>query len=788
MLQSKFVKKNDKFNAQKIFTDRVEPRAVYKKSVEEWDDKQQEIITYYGKGGIGKSKLLKSLLQNSDIEGIRAVFVSLDAYEYSNPVNILMSIRNRVVGDCGLFDYALVQYCSKAKISVEEIMRKSDCLSSPVMDVINEVISLGTMSACIPTSIMKKCVSFVKDLHFKNKYKQEIEELDDLNEFEIFERLPFYLGTCLSYAATKGNRHVIFLDSYDSVLLRSASMTPSVGNEDWLKELFLSSETIRIVIASRDKLRWEKEDSEWKEYLNQHLLENLSDEDSRWFLEQVPVTNEEAIKSIISHAGGVPLYLDMSVDIWEQNVNNDLPFDLTPLQKGEKIIDRYIRHLHSKDKYAIKVLTMPRFFDQDYAMELLKMQNLMYNKEDILELLEKSIILPIEEQKGLYKVDESVRLHIHAQNTKNKKKEVTEQMLLCAKNRKGSSAFPYFAMVLEIFKENPEYLNSLIQQVLEMTEYYSSAGFWNELHNILSDYIQNENDDIKTLAVFEELLFLRRIGNLKEAEKLAKRIPLNKDKMGEWFYFYRYLVVQIDHLRGYYDESLLGYQKLLKEMDLIKTCISAHIYNQICMKYADLLFLKGNFEESMKMVDDILNKNGTLLVEQVELLRIKGHIYRFQNNFQEARLIYEAALALVTDHGLRAYEGKLATNMTETLCMLSPQDALYWFEKSEKENRKSGNDIELGKAQAAVSVAYTKIGMIDEAITHAKMAVITAEKTGYRAGKVFALAALCYAYGEGEQSTAETYSLLKELVDEINVYHYIVQNVNCYLESKEEIR
>ena len=801
MLQSKFAKKTQQFQAQKIFTDRVEPRAVFRKSIAAWEEKSQEIITYYGKGGIGKSKLLKSILEQSgDIYSelgqskIHNIFISLDAYEYANPVNILMSIRNSVTGDCGLFDYALVQYCSKAKLSVDEIMEKNDVLSSPVMDVLNEVISIGTSSACIPTAIMKKCISFIKDMRFKEKYKEEIEELDGLNEFDIFERLPYYLGVCISYAASKGDRHVIFLDSYESALLRTVSMTPSVGNEDWLKELFLSSEQIRLVIASRDKIRWEKEDEDWKEFLNQHLLQNLSDEDSKWFLEQVPIRDGEVIAAIVNHAGGVPLYLDMCVDIYEAGVNENKPFDLSPLQKGEKVIDRYIRHLTKRDKFAVRILSMPRVFDREYAVSLLKKENLDYNGDEMEELLEKSIILPLEEIKGLYKVDESVRLHLHEQMEEHVRKEIVSQMLCCIREGKNKNNFTFFAGIMELVFENPVYIGEmgeegLAEQLLELTEYYGNAGYWNELHTLYTKYSDTKYSDSQNpltmaLITLEELLYLRRTGRLEEARAFAKEHPLQKEQLGVWFYFYRYFIIQIGHLQGRYDESLAGYKELLGEMDLIKTLIPVHIYNMVSMKYADLLFLKGRFSESLKIVEMLLENHQTPLVDKIELLRIKGHIYRFNHKYEQAQLIYQSAMKLVMDNGLKAYQGKLANNMTETLCMKQPEEALIWYEKSADENGAIGNDIELGKSQAAASAAYTVQGQMEEAVGMALEAIATAKKTGYKSGELFGLAALCYAYGKKGSSTEEAYDNLCDLAAEINVYPYIVMQIADFLGKK----
>lgn len=783
MLKSKFAKKKQGFQAQKIFTDRVEPTAVFYNSISEIEDKTQELIVYYGKGGIGKSTLLKNLIKHSEEAYKEApgktfhnIFVSLDAYEYSNPVNILMSIRNGVIGDCSLFDYALMQYFAKTKMTIEEMRNKGNLFSHAVMDILNDVVTVGTAQVCVPAAALNKCINLIKDMRFKERYKEEMQEISELNEFELFERLPYYLGICISYAAEKGHYHVIFMDSYESVLARTVGGTPSVDKEDWLKELFLSCEPVRVVIASRDRIRWDKEDEEWNDYLNQHLIYNLSEEDSRWFLQQVPIYHEDVVEAIVKNAGGVPLYLDMCVDIYEKTYNADEKFEIETLQKGEKIIDRYIRHLSQKNKYAVKVLSMTRSFDMDFAQKLLQKQKLVYNKEELKELFEKSIILPIEEKKGLWKLDTSVSLHLNQKMEKEQRKEIFDDMLECVIEDQSGRSFVYFAMLIERATQEPEFLDGVIEQMIEEIDFYSNAGFWNELHVFLKDYVDNCNDLLKTVAVMEELIWYRRTGQLKQAETFAKEYPLKKEDLGSWFYLYEYLKIQIRHLMGYYEESIQGYKKLVDEMNLIRNLIPAHIYNTISMKYADILFLKGQFDESLKIVESMLDKSDTPLVDQIELLRIKGHIFRFQKQYVAAELIYRSILKLLQEEGLRAYEGKLYTNMTEALCMTNPDEALEWFEKSVQENSRMGNDIELGKAQAAASAAMTNKHEFDEAVHMGKQAVITAEKTGYKSGRAFGLAALCYAYkmAGNPEKEAEIAEELKRQIAEIGVYQYIV--------------
>lgn len=786
MLQSKFSKKKNGFKAQKLFTDREEPRHVYRESMVAWPQKPREIVVYYGKGGIGKSRLLKSLfieeqehLPVVDEYKVRKIFISLDAYDYSNPVNILMAIRNGVSGDCGLFDYALLQYCTKAKMTVEEIMSKNDILSSPVVDALNDIISLSTASVCIPAAALKKCISLIKDLHFRSKYKEEIAEISELNEFEIFERLPYYLGLCISYAAEKGTRHVLFMDSYESLLARTKNGAASIEQEEWLKELFLASEVFRVIIASRDRLHWEREDPDWGEFLNQHLLYNLSDEDSCWFLTQVPIADKSIINTIIQHAGGVPLYLDMCVDLYESYINGESTFDMTPLQKGEKIIDRYIRHLSDKDKYAIRVLSVPKCFDRRFAMLLLKKQNLLYAEDELNALLEKSIILPIEESHGMWKVDESVRLHLKEQVSYERKASILESMLECLMEQVNGRNFSYLATVIDLICQEPACLSSLQEQVIQAVDIYANSGFWNELHIILSAALEQKDPRLQAVAVFNELIWLRRTGSLEKAEMFASEHPLIEDSLGIWFYQYQYMKIQIRHLLGHYDEALQGYHALVEEMELVRNIVPDHIYNTVSMKYADLLFLKGKFDDSLALVEHLLNQNGLSYGNQIELLRIKGHIYRFQNHCREAEKIYSSALAIAEKHELRAYIGKLYTNLTETLCVIDPQSALKWFAKAKSENDKTNNSIELGKALAAASAAYTTLGDTDQGIAMAKQAILCAESTGYQSGHAFGLIVLHYAYLKAGQidMMAQVKAELTAQIEKIGVYQYLLERV-----------
>ena len=785
---SKFAKKQTKFIANRIFTDRINPSKVFADSILSLPTVSQEIIVYYGKGGIGKTRLLQQLCQSAEKTYIQLpqyrfynIFLSFDAREISNEIDVMMNLRNKLHGDGGFFDYAVINYWAKAKLTVDEIKNKNTSLSQNVLKILEDVVALGSGSMTIPAFIVDEAQSFIKDEQIKNEIRTEIEEIPLLTSAEIFERLPYYLGLCFSFAAQKGNMHVLFFDSYEHI--KTVSQT-----RDWFMEFLASCETLRACIASRDKLKWGNENEEWDSILNQHLLDNLSDEDSRWFLKQVPINDDEVVEKIVMHAGGVPLFLDMSVDLYQDDINNGRHPDFSKIKQGEKLIDRYMNYMDVDSAYAIKILSIPDRFDADYAMYLLRQQGLHFNEEQLYELFEKSIVLSVDAELGAWKIDESVRIHLHEQMPEEKVRKILTDMLSYIKQKGDGNVFPYFVSVLHTLQHNPQYIIGLNEAIVEQIDYYGNSGFWMELNTILGNDVENEDENLRAIAIMAKIIHIRRTGSLKEEEFFIQSHPLSEESLGAYYFMYCYHKIQCRHLQGYFDESLEKYRQLLDRMNLIKQVIRPHIYNTVCMKYADLLFLKGEFEQSLAITEDLLCSSTLSVVDEIELMRIKGHIFKFRLRFEEANVIYLTALKIVQQKKLDACLGKLYTNLAEASAFTDPSKSISWFELAKSINEKSGNLIELGKAYAACSIANANMvkekandtaandKYLYDALAYANQAISFAKQAGYRSGEAFGLVGLALAYKKGNNANEYTLAVkrLKDLLDELNVYKYLL--------------
>lgn len=795
---SKFAMKQKKFTANRFFTDRVEPTRVFRESIGSFPSKPQEVIVYYGKGGIGKTRLLQQLYDRSDeiyssLPDLTFynLFLSFDSHEATNEIDFLLSLRNKLRGDGGLFDYALISYWAKAKLTVDEITNKTAALTGNLRKILDEVLELGCGSITIPVFIVNEAEDLISDEGIRCAYAEEIDEIPSLDAAGIYERLPFFLGICFSAAARAGKVHVFFFDAYE----RIHNLGPC---DDWFREFLASCESLRACIGSRDKLKWELEDEEWDSVLNQHLLENLSDEDSRWFLEHVPITDEDVLSKIVAYSGGVPLFLDMSVDLYQTDMNNGRTPDFSKIKQGEKLIDRYIDYLDSDSAEAVRLLAIPGSFDTKFALFLLKKNNVRISEARLHDLFGKSIVLCIDPGSDSWKIDESVRFHLKNQMSEAYVAGVLADILSYVKAENDGRAFHYFYSVLHTVKNDPKYLIGLNEGIAELLDFYGNSGYWSELSELLEPCTESENGNLKAISTVARIICIRRTGSLTEGEEFLASHPIDEELLGGYCFLYRYQKIQLRHLLGHYDEAIEAYRKLQAEMELIRPLVPAHVYNTVCMKYADLLFLKGRFDESLEITEKLLNDGALPLVDRIELMRIKGHIFRFQKRFGEARILYTTALKLIQQKKLDAYLGKLYTNLAEVNAFTDPDEAIEWFEKARLLNEKSGNLIELGKAYAACSVAYANLArrqgesggeasdkFIGEALACADLAASCAGQAGYRSGEAFALVgrALAHLYGNHPEPYRQTVEQLEKLLDELNVYKYLMNFVTAQEEK-----
>ncbi|KPV44320.1 hypothetical protein SE19_08765, partial [Acidiplasma aeolicum] len=235
--------------------------------------------------------------------------------------------------------------------------------SSIIWDITGDILE----AIHIPVGLIDKIAIKLREkysIQFK-EYHNEIEAIDSCkrNPEELSERLPHLLGIDISVAAkNKNSMFSIFLDSYESLYRRQTFQLSNGDPDEFIQELLLSSEKTLFVIGSREYIKWEQKDPSWNEILDQHILDYLSDQDSDYFLRSVPIPDESIRKSIIESSRGLPLYLDLCVEIYLRNKNNSLSaYDF--LIPTNEIIPRFLSHLSEDERTLFTALSYIHFFN-----------------------------------------------------------------------------------------------------------------------------------------------------------------------------------------------------------------------------------------------------------------------------------------------------------------------------------------------------------------------------------------------------------------------------------------
>jgi len=489
---------------------------------------------------------------------------------------------------------------------------------------------------------------------------------------------------------------------------------------------------------------------EWNNYLNQHILERLSDEDSYYFLDHVPIPQKDIQKAIVESAHGVPLYLDMCVDLYENALNNNMVLDTAMFSiPTNKIINRYIRHLKANEKNAIRLLSVLDFFSNELALFILVRENLFLSEDELDNLFEKSIFVLLDEHQYFYKIDESVRHHLQKSLDPEKKRIILNHAMEYVKqNMKQSpnTCYRIFMRQFRIIADDTVYFEQSIQDLVQIMVSFVDLGYWSDIHRMAAPYLNSGNSCIRAFAIFAELFYLRITSRIPEAQKFMEENKIDSRLFKGYGYLYEFLKIHIIHLSGRYDEALDSYKELLSRIEPIKESLDSHIYITVSLKYTDLLFLKGHFKTSLEMSKELAGTADISAVDKIKLLRIRGHIYRFNFMLEQALDIYHSAMDLLPLEKSLSYEGKIYTNLAESCCYSDPVKALEYANKSIEINGKIDSIIEIGKAYTAAAISCAMLQRFEDAVQYAKKGIEAQEKTGYRSGVLFAKIALYLSY------------------------------------------
>jgi tetratricopeptide (TPR) repeat protein len=365
------------------------------------------VLTFYGVGGIGKTTLINKLRDNLrqakipharfDMQTIRD---QTQAYR-----EVLLQMRCDLESQFGIpfprFDLCLAVILAREGgeppplVRINPILQDAFKFITSIFQAPREGLG-GLIDASIrrfPTleAYVRKVFDTEDVIHLRNLALRDDQQLYE----ELIRRFAEDLKENLPAREGKACRGVLFLDTYEA-LWSGREVHTAQGRllDEWVRRLAeycLGSEVL-LVISGRDRLMWDEDNPDWRDWLDQHLLGGLSARDAQAFLSKCgvgpppdePTTplQQAIIECCDTEPGPVvschPLYLALCAEIvlnTRQNEGVDPKPDvfrgIPSQQVASELATRFLRSLHNgaMELWVTELSLTPRF-DQAAALAL----------------------------------------------------------------------------------------------------------------------------------------------------------------------------------------------------------------------------------------------------------------------------------------------------------------------------------------------------------------------------------------------------------------------------------
>ena len=332
-----------------------------------------QVLVYYGMGGIGKSTLLKNLMSLVDKfqdKTRKPLYIYHDFDNNLNTLQILQSLKKQLekygcdfpLFDTGHFFYAL--NTDKSGVLEHRLKTwfdntKNGRAVKDVFENVGNIVGLfhstaGTTIGNIPLMLSKfqtwragipnaknssedlsvfveKFFQFQsdnKDLSVDDEHKNIGKKLSEANKSkntgELYNLLPELFALDVKDWLNKEKNSekflVVFMDTYEVLVNKSADRPTEYGNDWWIK----GNRKIRglanvipktlWVIAGREELNWLENSSN---KLKNCALEVFSPEESDMFLKESGFEDKQLRAEIIKRTQGYPFKLGLCADIYK---------------------------------------------------------------------------------------------------------------------------------------------------------------------------------------------------------------------------------------------------------------------------------------------------------------------------------------------------------------------------------------------------------------------------------------------------------------------------------------
>ncbi|MBV9012532.1 MAG: hypothetical protein JO272_10865 [Pseudonocardiales bacterium] len=778
--------------AQQVFTDRVTEIAAFDASVESLQRSlsvaelspvidrsipRTNVLVYFGVGGIGKTTLSQELenrfighgqsATNRTRAAIRFDFAEAAAFDIESYVLRLRAGLGGLARSWPAFDLAFGVYWERAHpgeplrefINQDSVLRRvarSVGLSEQISETLVDIAGVALPGAAKVTQVIGDLLyGQAKKAVERHRVLSKCELLGDLldadadADVETLSYFPYLLAWELERLPPPRVRAIVLWDTFEEVSSRNTR-----DLERWLQRSVFLMPNVLFVVTGRNRVDWAdlvRTDEldfvgtqRWPNltagYLGdeprQHLVGYLSPKDADGYLAaaltqgEQPAISQGIRQRIVAAAAGLPLYLDLAVTIYldilarggvptEDNFGQPLPAVaaqlLRDLEGDERDLLRAAALLESFDLETLRVAcprvpdSAVRRFKERPFLELDPDRTWRYSLHTILRDAIRHADTDLRDSwSERERADVAARVGEYLQ---------TMATSAAASGDRGTHAAAV-RQAIALCLLTDQFFGWLVDEVQRLL----ASGGWGLLADLPS----------KEYGLISALLIGVRGAKERRSGRLGNSIALMSAALGRPGLppkLHRFLLLHRAHalrVAGRYADAGWDYRVLWETR--------GDFMSDAGYWLADYNFLQGKFAEALA---DLGRLPGGAVELRGEILRLRGHVYRVNALFDRAEGSYREALDLARETGNLNAEGKALTDLVQTLAWCRPAAALDMTGRARETNEAVRNLVEIVKLRAAMAVALTRLGHLEEAHAEIERGLSLTDECGYPGGLVW---------------------------------------------------
>lgn len=730
------------------------------------------LLSLYGVGGIGKSRLLHELRRRTrhEREGVVTAALNLQEPEFRSAAGGLASLRADL-GEAGVrfdrFDLAYALWWQRL-----HPMQPLSAAPHPWIsggETVAEIVGDVALGAPGLGAVVKLIDGASRRAHERQirRANESLRELRELSVGELRDAVVHWFAQDLN-----AHHHVVFLDAYDA--LERESRDGAADGTEWVRDLCGQLDGL-VVIASREPLGWMRYDDGWAERIRALRVPPLPHGARLELLGELGVGDPEASRALAEASHGLPYFLHLASE------SGDSRGAYTQVE------ERFLRHVDPTTARYLRLLSVARVFDR-YVFDAVaeryrlpsdpetwdRLRRYSFIARAAADTLQMHQLMARAIREGLdrdtFNAQHALLRDIWRARAENSRDAVAwREAAFHAAAIGPDSPFHPFDGDHAGLPVRPSWTTERAETALLHYVDQIAAQGKSALDDLHADLVASgSHARLARLVAAESYLVVGDAhGALDVLGDVSRTVSEGTDEVAARLAL---AAANAYRINGDTTEAIRRLRRIWP-------------FHQGPCRYdaghwlADLTMAEGRFADAITIADDVERaappERAAL---RADLARLRCLTHHYALDVEGATVQLERSMEAFAVLGHRVGIANGLTNKAEILARTDPPAAVEAAWEAVRVQGEMGSDIEIGKALTALALAQVASGDVVGARDVVDRALATLERCGYRSGRARAelVSAFCAARaGERDDAVAAALRAVTELV-ETGVYPVLI--------------